>query len=493
MSTSDSDLSAAPASEKPKLNLQVKIDKTSTCKRHVTVTVSREDIDRYFHEAFDEFVPKAEVAGFRPGRAPRKLVESRFREQMANQVKGSLLMDSVTQVSDEADFSAISEPDFDYEAVEMPEDGPLTFEFDIEVRPEFDLPEWKGLHLQRPTREYSDEDITRHLNKLLSRYGELVSHDGAISDSDTVTVRFVFRDGDQLLSELEPTSLTVKPVVSFRDGNLEGFDQLVIGKRPGERATGEATISDEAEREDLRGKRVQVDIEIQAVRRLQLPELNAGFLEQIGGFADEAELREAVRGELERQMSYYVQRQVRSQITSKLVKDANWDLPQDLLKRQYRRELDRAVLELRSSGFREEDIRLHQNAIRQNSMNATASALKEHFILERIAEENSVEADDKDYDDEIKLIAAQSEDSPRRVRARLEKRGQMDALRNQIIERKVIGLIMEHAVFTDVPFEQSKDDQVAVDQAISGHVDEVDIPEAKYGGEPTELPSPENR
>ena len=141
----------------------------------MTVTISRDDIDRYLSEAFDELAPKAEVPGFRPGRAPRKLVESRFKEQVTDQVKGSLLMDSLAQVSDEHDFSAISEPDFDFDAVSIPDDGPLTFEFDIEVRPDFDVPEWKGLKLKRPVREYTDEDVDTHLQRLLARYGKLVA------------------------------------------------------------------------------------------------------------------------------------------------------------------------------------------------------------------------------------------------------------------------------------------------------------------------------
>ncbi|MEO8498805.1 MAG: trigger factor family protein, partial [Planctomycetota bacterium] len=178
MATPETELApeeAAPEQEKPKLALEVKVDKPSACQRHVTVTVARGDIERYFKEAFDDLAPKAEVAGFRPGRAPRKVVEKRFREQMAKQVKGSLLMDSVTQASEECDFSAISEPDFDFEAIELPEEGPMTFEFDIEVRPEFEMPEWKGLKLERQLHEYTDEEISKHLVGLLARYGNMVS------------------------------------------------------------------------------------------------------------------------------------------------------------------------------------------------------------------------------------------------------------------------------------------------------------------------------
>ena len=99
---------------------------------------------------------------------------------------------------------------------------------------------------------------------------------------------------------------------------------------------------------------------------------------------------------------------------------------------------------------------------------ATAAALKEHFILERIAEEEKIDVDDGDYDKEIFLIAAQSGESPRRVRAQLEKRGLMDVLRNQIIERKVLELVQSEAHFNDEPYEPPKTDTEAIAVAAGG-------------------------
>ena len=139
----DFDVENEAEEEKQKLSLDIKVSEPNACQRHVTVTISREDVDRYLNEAYSELMPTASVPGFRSGRAPRKLVEQRFREQIGDQVKGSLLMDSMSQVTDEQDFSAISEPDFNFDAIEVPEEGPMTFEFDLEVRPEFEMPTWK--------------------------------------------------------------------------------------------------------------------------------------------------------------------------------------------------------------------------------------------------------------------------------------------------------------------------------------------------------------
>ncbi len=123
------------APEREPLTLEVKIAQPSACQRHITVTIPREDIDRYFGKAFDELMPSATVPGFRAGRAPRKLVEHRFRKDLVEQVKSSLVMDSLAQITEDHKLSAISEPDFDLEAIEVPEDGPLNYEFDLEVRP----------------------------------------------------------------------------------------------------------------------------------------------------------------------------------------------------------------------------------------------------------------------------------------------------------------------------------------------------------------------
>jgi trigger factor len=137
------------------------------------------------------------------------------------------------------------------------------------------------------------------------------------------------------------------------------------------------------------------------------------------------------------------------------------------------------VLELRRSGFGEAEIRARENELRRNTVSRTATALKEHFILERIAEDLELDVDSGDYDAEIALIAMQSGESARRVRAQLEKRGLMDVLRNQIIERKVLALVREHAKFTDEPYEEGPTDVEAIDLAAGGGETESAIPSAE--------------
>ena len=113
-------------------------------------------------------------------------------------------------------------------------------------------------------------------------------------------------------------------------------------------------------------------------------------------------------------------------------------------------------MELQRSGFSDEEIRAHENELRQNSRSNTARALKEHFILERIAEEEKIEPVEADYDAEIRLIAPQSERDRRGGCGPAGKEGMMDVLRNQMIERKVVDLILSQAEFKEVPYQPGR-------------------------------------
>ncbi|MDZ7619746.1 MAG: trigger factor, partial [Patescibacteria group bacterium] len=377
---------------KQKLQLGVAIENRGACERHITVTVAREDIDRYMDVEFSELVPKAQVPGFRPGRAPRKLIESRFRKDVADRVKMNLLMDSLGQIHEEHDLSAIGEPDLDLGAVEVPSEGPMTFEFDLEVRPEFDLPNWKGMKLEKPIRDISTPDIDHALERVLAGRGRLVPHDGPAGPGDYVTCNMTFRFLDQVVSEAREEVIRIRPVLSFRDGRIEEFDTLMSGAVAGDRRLANTTISADAANETLRGQIVAAEFEVLEVKRLQLPELDAVLLEELGGFELEADLRDAVKEQLEQQLLYEQRRRAREQIAAQLTISATWELPKELLRRQASRELDRAVMELQSAGFNEEDIRARRNLIRQNAAVETARALKEHFILEKIAESEEIEA-----------------------------------------------------------------------------------------------------
>ena len=482
-------MSTEVQNEKQQLKLEVDINETSACGRHITVTIGRQEVERYFTEQFDDLVPKAEIPGFRPGKAPRKLVEKKFRKQLTDQVKGQLIMDSLAQVNESEDFSAISEPDLDYEQVSIPDDGDFKYGFNIEVRPEFDLPEYKSLKLERPEYEFTDSDIEDHITKMSKQFSTLVPVEEPVAAGDHAICDVTTSYDGETISTHEEVTLQALSKLDFADGTIENFDKLLAGATAGETKKTKVELSSFADNEELRGKKVDVEFEILDVKRIEVmpnDEVAAAV-----GLGSAEELNTAIRNMLEQRLEYSQRQTIRDQISGALTESANWDLPLDLLERQASREVQRAVMEMQSSGFSPPEIVARENELRKNVHEKTAVALKEHFILERIAEEEGVEDSPQDYEMEIMKLAVQQRESPRRVRSRLERNGQMDALRNMIIERKVIDIITESATISGTKYEQEAENDTASVNLFFGGSKTL-IPEAKYeGGDAPAIPGTE--
>ena len=260
---------------------------------------------------------------------------------------------------------------------------------------------------------------------------------------------------------------------------------MVIGKKADDAVTTKAEINEFGDNEELAGKEVEVEFEILDVKRVEASTA-ADLAKKLG--LEEEMIRTSLKSSMENRLAYAQREQVREQISKTLTESADWELPPDLLRRQSRRELDRSVIEMQSSGFSQQEIMARENALRKNVLEKTATALKEHFILERIAEEEKIEDAPQDYEVEINRIAMQQNDSPRRIRAKLERSGQMDSLRNMIIEGKVIAKITEEAKFTATKYNpKDQSDTTALNFFAAG--ESTSIPEAKYaGGEEPAVP-----
>jgi trigger factor len=446
-------------SEKRKLEMQVEIKKSGPCKKHVHVRVPRAEIERFYHDTVKEKSISTAIPGFRVGHVPERLVEKRFRDELSTQVKQRVLFESMEQLSDNKDLDPINEPDLDVDAIDLPEEGDFEYEFDVEVRPEFDLPTYDGLKIERPVREISEADIARHEENYLSQYGQLVPHEGPVESGDVVSVSIETECDGQKLLEVAECSVRVRAVLRFTDAELSGFDKLMAGAQTGDERTTTVAVSPEAEVVEFRGEKITVRFKVLDVKRWRKPELNKELLERIG-VESEAELHEEVKAGLERRVTFEQRQAVREQVLEKITESASWDLPEQLVRRQVENALRRTILEMQQAGFTTREIQARENQLRQNALTSTRQALKEHFILDKIAEKESVEVEPKDIETEIRWMAQQRGESPRRVRARLEKSGMIENLEAQIRERKSVDIILDRAKYKDVPMELSLDERI---------------------------------
>ena len=480
-----------------KMSLDVEITESGPCLRHVVVKVPRADIDAVHDVAVGELSDSAEVPGFRKGHVPAGLIAKRFRRELADEVKQKLIVGSLEQLAEDHDLEPINEPNLDVDMIEIPEEGDFEYEFDVEVRPEFDLPDYKGLTIDRPVQEVTDEDVDAYLQQFLLQYAHFHDHDGPAETGDTVVVDLAFTHGGETVRTIEEAMLELRSLLRFQDAELEGFDELMAGVAAGEERTAEITVAAEADNVAMRGETLGVTFSVTAVKKTHLPELDAEFLDRLG-VEDEDALKDALRGTLERQSEFGQRQNTRGQVLERITESADWDLPEELVTKQTENALRREILEMQQAGFTPQEIQARENEIRQHAISTTRQAIKEHFVLDRIAEEEGIEVDGADLDTEIQLMAMQSGENPRRLRARLIKSGMIENLEAQVRERKSIEVILENAEFNDVEGEPLVRDPVAtIDQSVCRSTPETaaepaaDEPAADDAGEESDETSDE--
>jgi trigger factor len=436
---------------KPRLDLQVEIKNVGACKKHLTIAIPHEEITRQFQESLGTMKRDASVPGFRPGHAPLSLIEKRFKKQVAEQVKAALLASALEQLDSDYKLKPITQPQLDVAAIALPDSGPLRFELELEVRPDFPIPSYKGLTISRPVKTITDDDVDTQLKHFLERYGQMVPKlEGAAEIGDFITADLTFLRDGQVYNQAKEIQFRLQPELRFQDGTIPGLGMALIGVTPGESRVTEASIGSGSADPSLRGAKVQVAFAVQDLKQMRLPEVNTAFLSSIG-FESRNELRDALRELLERRLKSQQRQMMRQEIMDRLITETPFDLPEDLVARQEQATVRRLTMQLKQEGLNDNEIRARQAEIRTNARESTLRGLKEYFILEQIADAEEITVEESDFDEEIRALAEKSDESVRRVRARIEKEKMGDALASQILERKTLDRILEAVKFKEVP------------------------------------------
>ncbi len=453
-----------------RMGLKVEIKEMGACRKHISVTVPEADIRTIRDEALGELVKKAEVPGFRVGKVPMALLEKRFKKEITADIKQKVLMASLEQLSDDSKIEPISEPRIDVESLDIPDTGDFHYEFEVEVRPEFDLPDYTGIEINRSVAEPTAEEMDEYREQFLDSNAERVTVDEPAAAGDFVICNLKFVHDGRTIREIAEQGLRVMSQLDFQDAVLDGFDKLMVGAKAGETRTADIQISLQAQIVEMRGETVVATFEVTEVQQSRRPVIDKEFCERLNA-ENEEDLNNKLRSSMTRQFEYQQRQEARRQVLDKILASADWDLPESLVRQQTENALRRELLEMSQGGFTREQIMARENKIRQDALATTTQALKEHFVLDKIATVEEIECLESDIDREMLMMSFQSGEPLRRIRARLAKSGMIENLKAQLRERKAVDFILQRATFVDVPREpQKKQDQASARFAICGNM-----------------------
>ncbi|MHC4423367.1 MAG: trigger factor [Planctomycetota bacterium] len=429
----------------------VKIKEAGPCKKKVTVEVPEETVKSATDEQYESLRKDALVPGFRKGRAPRRLLEKRFGKETAEQVKLKLLADASDSAIKDNELDVLQEPDIDFENIELPATGPLKFDFEVEVRPEFDLPQLEGIPVEKTKLEVTDEQIDSEIEQLRKwsgiwtprEAGQVQLDDQLIADA---TLKAEDVEGEEKLDNIE---IYVRPNGFVGAIPVEKLDELLVGAKAGDKKQTTVKVPKTYFKEEYRGKKIDIRITIKDIKWLKPAPLDEDFLRRFA-VEDESELREKMRDNLQGRLETQGRTEMSEQVYKYLLENTDFDLPVDVVADHSTSLLQRQYSNLLMRGLGREQIDQQMDQLRAGSDQQAEGQLKTFFIMDKVAEKLEIDVTEEEINGHIARLAIERGTRPERMREEMLRDGSLAQFRLQVREGKCIAKLLESATITEV-------------------------------------------
>jgi len=456
----------------------VTVEDAGPCKKKVIVEVPEETIKDMADEQYRELRQDALVPGFRKGRAPRRLLEKRFGKETSEQVKLKILAEASEAAIKDKELDVLAEPDIDYEDLKLPETGALKFEFEVEVRPEFELPALQGIAVTRPKLEVTEAQVDQEVEQLRRGAGMWApKEDGTAEQGNLIIadVRLNVHPTEEEKAEQtkaaeerkEPPAPRI-PESETKLDNIEVFvrpngfvgavpvaklDEVLTGAKAGDQKSATVEIPKTYFREEYQGRMVDVEIEVKDVKYLRLAEMNEAFLQRCG-VESEQELRDRIRDSLHARLESDIRNDMSEQIYQYLLDNTSFELPMNIVARQAGSLLQRQYVNLLARGLSREQIEQHMEQLRAGSEEQARQQLKTLFIMDKVADALEIEVSEEEINGYIAQVAGQRNQRPERLKEQMEREGSLAQFRLEVRQEKCIDKLLEAANTTERPAEE---------------------------------------
>ncbi len=385
---------------------------------------------------------RVRIPGFRPGRAPLKVVRARLGREIEEDLEESLARRAWAEVLEgEKDLEPIS--DFRIRRAEVDEDGTFRLEGEVDVRPRWELPDPEGLELPEFSIEVTDAEVEERLERMAERHAQWEPVEDAVAEDGMaaeVRVAVEFPEGDG-----EPFELgdAVLPLGEARLG--QAVDEALQGARPGDTREAEAEIPEDHPDERLAGRRVRYLLELRALRRKVVPEVDEGFARTMGVGSLE-ELRARVREAIEREKRAERRRTWRRALLDQLERDIEPEsVPPSVVDTALRARLDSLAFELAMRGVDPGSGAVDWNQVAAEVEPDARRAALDRLVLEQLADRWGIEVPEDDVEAIVREEARRAGVPVGEHRARMEAEGRLAELREGARLARVVDELIRRA------------------------------------------------
>jgi trigger factor len=401
------------------MNIEITPKKTDGLERLIEVKVPIEAVRDAEDNAARRYASSVRLPGFRPGKAPPAMVKKRFKDAIRQQVIETLVQEAFQEVMTREQFKVASQPHV--HDLKFEEEGPLSFELHVEIRPQLELARTQGFRVTRTQNPVAEENVRDQVEHMREQKASWTPTDEKPSPGDMVRVQLTTADDSGAFPEAREY-----PLVLGSGQAIAGVEELIMELAPGETAERPVRWPEDFPDEAQRGKTKTVRVNLLDVKRKALPALDDAFAREVGDFESLDALMATVRKDLEEHANREADAGVRHQLVDQIAAANPFDVPPSWVNQAVDGYLQAyQVPEEERDRFRGEFRPIAERQVRRD------------LIIETIAEREGLKATEGDIDGRVAEVASKRGADPGQVYASLQKAGRLREIEQSITEEKV--------------------------------------------------------
>lgn len=421
--------------------MKTQVENLNEVKKVIHFEIPWEDVDQHVKESVRHIMRTARIPGFRPGKAPEQVVRSRYAQHIKDDVIQHMIPDAYQTALKENNFDVISEPALS--DVMYAEGSPFLFKITIETRPQVEIQDYKGLDIEAHPFEIKDEELDAVLKVYQQRAAEMIPHPDSAAENGQYVVAHVRADvAGGKKKKLFDSTTTIE--VGSED-NHPAFNEHLVGKKAGDKVEFDAMYAEDHPEKSIAGKTIHYRVEIQSVNERRLPAIDDEFAKDQGDYPSLKELKEKIRGDIEKHKQNDQKGHYKEEITKKLVDANRFAVPETLIRRETDNLMQEYAYTLQRSGANLQDASIDWNELYQKFSEQAERNVRGVMIIQAIADAEKIEVTDEDVEQSISRIADQQRRAPEAVKAELAKDNRLERLQGNLRITKTLDFLLQNA------------------------------------------------
>jgi trigger factor len=431
--------------------VNVSVENLGPCKKLVRVELDAAAVDAAFDAVTKDIQKQASLPGFRPGKAPRAMVEKKYGAEIKDEARRKLIGDNYRKAIEEQKLQVLGQPDI--EEVQFERGQPATFTATVETAPEFKLPEYKSLPAQLETKTVTEADVQGALEMLQNQHVKFETAARPLANGDIAVVNYAGTCDGKPITELAPTAKGLTEQKNFwvetADGSfIPGFAAQLVGASAGDKRTVNVDFPADFVTAQLQGKKGVYEVELVEVKEKILPPVDEDLAKKFGAESLE-KLKEGVRKDLENELKYSQSKAIRSQITRALLGRVQFDLPETAVAHETRNVVYDIVRQNTQRGVGRELIEKQKDEIYSMAAGSAKDRVKLAFLVGKIAEQEKLTVSQEDVIKRAQQLAMMYQMPLDQFLKDLQKRNGVNELYDQVLHEKVLDLLEKNAIISE--------------------------------------------